>query len=208
MRTKTLILAAVLSAVGVATSSAQVFSQNAVGYVNKTFTNGYTLFANPLNNKAANGNTLSNLFPSAPLFANFYKWNGSGFDIATFTPGGWDLPNLLLAPGEGAFFNTDTTFTNTFVGDVEQGNLTNPIPTGFSTKASKVPQAGPVDTLGLTNLSTFDNLYKWNGSGYTIYTVLPGGTWDPATPSLGIAEGVFLNASVATSWNRTFSVSN
>jgi len=208
MRTKTLILAAVLGAASVATSSAQVFSQNAVGYVNKAFPTGFTLFANPLNNTAPNGNTLSNLFPSAPLFANFYKWTGSGFNIATFTPGGWDQPNLTLTPGEGAFFNTDTAFTNTFVGDVMQGNLVNPIGTGFSIKSSQVPQSGAVDTLGLTNLSTFDNLYKWNGSGYTIYTVLPGGGWDPSTPSLNVAEAAFINASVATSWNRTFSVNN
>jgi hypothetical protein len=87
-----------------------------------------------------------------------------------------------------------------------QGTLANAIPVGFSIRASQVPQAGPVDTLGLTTLATFDNLYQWNGTTYTIYTVLPGGTWDPSVPSLALAESVFINASAATSWNRTFSV--
>jgi hypothetical protein len=203
MRTKTLLLAAVLSAAGAATSLAQVYSVNAVGYVNKTIPVGFTMVANPLNTTS---NTIGALFPNPPLFSNFYKWNGSGFDIATFTPGGWDQPAITLNPGEGGFVNTATAFTNTFVGEVMQGTLANAIPVGFSIRASQVPQAGPVDTLGLTTLATFDNLYQWNGTTYTIYTVLPGGTWDPSVPSLALAESVFINASAATSWNRTFSV--
>jgi len=204
MRTKTLILTAVLSAAGLATSLAQtpVYSQNAVGYVNKTFATGFTMVANPL--KTSN-DTVGSLFPSVPLFVNFYKWNGASFDIATFTPGGWDLPNITLKPGEGGFINTDTAFTNTFVGEVSQGSLSHAVPAGFSIQASEVPQAGTLDALGLV-LNTFDNVYKWNGSSYTIYTVLPGGGWDPAVPSVEVAESFFVNAATATTWNRTFSV--
>ena len=206
MRTKTLLLAAVLSAAGAATSFAQaVYSVNAVGYVNKAIPVGFSMVANPLN---TTNNTIGALFPSVPLFSNFYKWNGTGFDIATFTPGGWDQPTITLDPGEGGFVNTTTAFTNTFVGEVMQGSLVNAIPVGFSIRSSKVPQAGAIDTLGLTNLSTFDNVYKWNGTTYDIFTVLPGGAWDPSVPSLAVAESVFINAGAATSWNRTFSVNN
>src|SRR2546429_4970668 len=204
MRTKTLLLTAVLSAAGLASSLAQgtVYSVNAVGYVNKTIPVGFSMIANPLDTSS---NTRTNLIPTPPIFANFYKWTGSGFDIATFTFSGWDKPNITLNPGEGGFINTDTAFTNTFVGEVKQGDLVNPIPQGFSIRASQVPQAGTLDQLGLTNLNTFDNLYKWTGSTYQIYTLTFAG-WDPSTPSIDIGESVFINAGTATSWNRTFSV--
>src|SRR2546423_31817 len=82
MRTKTLLLTAVLGAAGIATSLAQsVYSINAVGYVNLTVPIGYSMIANPLN---APTNTLSNLIASPPNGAQFLRWNGSGFDVATF----------------------------------------------------------------------------------------------------------------------------
>ena len=203
MRTKTLLLTVALGAAGIASSFAQVYSQNAVGYVTKVFPTGLTLFANPLK---APDNTLGALITSPPLFSNFYKFNGTSFDLATFGPGGWDLPALTLNTGEGGFINTDTAFTNTFVGEVEQGTLVNTVPAGLSIRSSRVPQAAAVDVLGLT-LGLFDNLYKWNnGTGqYTIYTFGPAG-WDPSVPSVDVAEAVFINANVATTWNRTFSV--
>ncbi|MGI8967228.1 MAG: hypothetical protein ACR2H1_14235, partial [Limisphaerales bacterium] len=151
---------------------------------------------------------IGSLLPRVPNFSNFYSYNGSGFTIATFAFGAWDQPNLPLAPGGGGFINTDTAFTNTFVGEVLQGSLTNPIPAGFSIRSSQVPQSGDVTTLGLTpTLSNFDNIYKYNGTGYTIYT-LTFGSWSPSTPVIDIAESVFINAQAPTSWNRTFSVNN
>jgi len=172
--------------------------------VNKDIPVGFSMIANPLKSTS---DTLGALIPAPPVFANFYKWNGAGFDIATFTPGGWDTPAVTLNPGEGGFVNTDTAFTITFVGEVMQGNLQNPIPAGFSIRASMVPQAGGVDALGLTALGVFDNVYKWNGTGYDIFTLTPGG-WDPSVPSLAIAESIFINAAAATSWDRTFTVPN
>jgi len=213
MRTKTLLLTAVLGVAGIASSSAQVFSVNAVGYVNVVVPANLSMIANPLDTSA---NTLGNLIPNPPNFSNFYKFNGTGFDIATFAFGSWDLPNLTLNPGEGGFLNTSASFTNTFVGTVMQGTLANPIPAGLSIRSSQVPQGGAIDTvLGLTTLSTFDNVYKWNvtAQSYDIYTVLPGGGWSgpnggTTAPSLNVAEPVFINAGAATSWNRTFSVNN
>ena len=48
MRTKTLLLTAALSAAGIATSMAQVYSANAVGYVNKLIPTGFSMIANPV----------------------------------------------------------------------------------------------------------------------------------------------------------------
>ena len=47
MRTKTLILTAFVGALGIAGASAQVYSVNAVGYVNKSLPKGFSIVANP-----------------------------------------------------------------------------------------------------------------------------------------------------------------
>src|ERR1051325_5515935 len=205
MRTKTLLLSAAVFAAGFTASLAQsLYSVNAVGYVNLSLPAGYTMIANPLN---TTNNTIGSLITDFPNFGNLLKWNGTGFTVATFAFGSWDQPNITLNPGEGAFVNIGSPFTLTFVGDVMQGSLTNPIPAGYSIRASQVPQSGGVSTtLGLTQLGTFDNLLVWTGSGYQIYTVLPGGAWDPSEPQINVGQSFFVNASAPTSWQRTFSV--
>src|SRR2546430_17723666 len=90
MRTKTLILSAVLSAAGIASSLAQFYSVNAVGYVNQTFTSaGFYLISNPLNN---GNNTISTVIPSAPDSAVIYRFSSTGgFDT--------DPPNYVQGAG-------------------------------------------------------------------------------------------------------------
>src|SRR5436853_7293303 len=126
MRTKTLLLTAALSAAGVATSMAQVFSVNAVGYVNKTVPKGNKLavISNPLDAGAGN-NTIGNLFKGVPDGTQVYKYTGTTFVTATFD----SLENAFLpadaaattvVPGEGVFVrNTSAAdITVTFVGEV------------------------------------------------------------------------------------------
>jgi hypothetical protein len=204
MRTKTALLTAAALAAGVVASMAQnVYSVNVVGYVNKVIAPGFQMIANPLN---AGTNTLANVIPNPPNGANFLRWNGSSFDTYTFFFGAWDNPDATLAPGEGGFINTDTQFTNTFVGEVMQGSLSNAIPAGFSIVSSQVPQSGNVDDLGLTDdLANGANLLKWTGNGYDTYTLFFG-SWDPSTPTIDVGESVFINTDTATAWTRSFSV--
>jgi hypothetical protein len=214
MRTKTLLLTAALAAAGALTSMAQsnVYSLNIVGYVNTTITGSgsgkFTMIANPLD---AGTNTIGNLIPTAPDFTAVYLWTGSGLNIATFSFGSWDHPEYTLAPGQGAFINTGTTFSNTFVGNVLTGTLTNHFNAGFSIVASEVPQTDTADNLGLTAaLHDFDTVYKWNfaNQSYDIYTFSFGSWAGPNSgtipPTINIAESVFLNTSSAGNWVRTF----
>src|SRR6266513_2058939 len=105
MRTKTLLLAAVLSAAGVASSLAQVYSVNAVGYVNVTLTAGLNLICNPL--KVTAGNDLTHALPlaDADVRTTVYTYNGT-FQNSTWlgTAVGWTT-NLTIAPGQGFFIN-------------------------------------------------------------------------------------------------------
>jgi hypothetical protein len=213
MRTKTLILAAVLSAAGVATSSAQVFSQNAVGYVNQSIPPGFSMIANPLNNTAPNGNTISNLFPSVPNQTTIYKFNNasSSYSINSFAFGNWGSPNDTLVPGEGAFIRNTTTnsIAATYVGDVMQGSLSNPIPAGFSIKSSQVPQQGGITSvLGYPAVNQ-DVVYLFNNATgqYQTYT-FAFGNWGPSEPVINIAQSFFARKNTAATWTRTFSVNN
>jgi len=211
MRTKALLCAAAIAA-GAVTAMAQsnVYSLNVVGYVNTSVVGSgagtFQMIANPLN---TTNNTLGGLISGAPDFTTLFKFNGTGFDIATYAFGNWDHPEFSLKPGEGAIVQSTAPWTNTFVGEVMQGSLVNPYPAGFSIRASQVPQAGTLTALGLapSQFSDFDTVYKFNTASqqYDIYTIAFG-TWQPSEPALAVGESMWLQPAQAGSWNRTFTV--
>ena len=197
---------------GVLASSAQVYSANVVGYVNKVIPAGYIIVANPLD---AGTNNISNLIPSAPDFTTLFKWNGSTFGVYTYSFGAWD-GDATLNPGEACIISTTERFTNTFVGNVLQGNLTNKWTAGFTLMASKVPQAGALDDTTPGNLafpvgqlSDFDTVFYMGETGspsgaYQVST-WSFGAWD-TTPVLSVGEGFWLSAAAGGSWVRSFTV--
>ena len=206
MRTKTLLLTAAVVAAGIATSSAQVFSVNAVGYVNVTVPKGFSLIANPL--KAAT-NTVGALLASAPDGVTVYKYGATGFSINGKEFGDFANPTQSLNPGEGAFVNNPgNPFTVTFVGEVSQGALTNAIPKGFSIRASIVPQAGQLDTVLGFPVVEGDTVYRFNNAtGRYVTHGYEFGAWSsPPTPAVG--EAFFINKFAAVNWVRNFSVNN
>jgi hypothetical protein len=150
MRTKTLLLTAALSAAGLATSMAQVYSVNAVGYVNKTVpANGWAALGNPLN---GTNNSLNTILPLPSGFtAVIYRFDPvqqAYLDNIDWIDGfGWfspSDPDPTINPGEGFFFqNTSAQTLNvTFVGEVPAGTLNNPV-TGnnlWTIRSSMVPK--------------------------------------------------------------------
>jgi hypothetical protein len=215
MRTKTLLLTAALSAAGVATSMAQgaVYSVNAVGYVNTSLVAGYNLISNPLDNKSANGNSIANLFAGVPDGTQVFKFENGAFVSTAFDEivGGWDPADVAaktVLPGDGVFVRVNGPTTITFVGEVPQGNLVNPLPAGLSIKSSMVPQAGTAADLGLQGADG-DQLYQWvpanQAYATSTFDSIVGG-WDPALGQLKVGEAFFLRKAAAGTWNRTFSV--
>jgi hypothetical protein len=213
MRTKTLLLTAALGVAGAATTMAQVYSVNAVGYVNMDLVPGFQIIANPLDAGAGN-NTASKLFGTAlPVGTTIYKYTGTGYDINDYDPdiGGWANANQELAPGTGFWIMIPGTATAkvTFVGDVPQGDLKNAIPTGFSLKASQVPQAGKLATDLKFPVALGDTFYFYNTTtkGYDIFEYDPDlGGWAPSEPTPGVGGAFWVNALTAKSWDRSFSV--
>jgi hypothetical protein len=216
MSTKTLLMTAVLGAASIAAVMAAdpVYSVNIVGYVNVPVPVGWSMIANPLK---SGDNTLATIMPSAPDGTSVYKFTNGAYETpATFYVvdgvGGWDTPDLVLIPGEGVFILNGSTAatTLTFVGEVTTGALSNPIPTGWSIKASQVPQELDLTTLGFP-AGDGDSIYFFSNGAYetpaTYYVVDGVGGWDsdpPPTPKVG--QSFFVSKGVAANWTRTFTV--
>ena len=212
MRTKTLLLTAALVGAGIASSMAQaVYSVNAVGYVNLTLPIGYSMIANPLNNGS---NALSQVLPNAPDGATILKFDPAQQKFSATVPSfilgaGW-VPDGTLRPGEGAFINVPTASTITFVGEVPQGTLTQPVPAGYSIQASQVPQTGRVTTDLAFPAGDGDTILQFNSATQKYNTDTPsfilGAGWVPSEPTVAVGTSFFVLKSAAGTWTRTFNV--
>jgi len=213
MRTKTLLLTAALCAAGIATSKAQVYSVNAVGYVNTSLLKGFNLISNPLDNKAPDGNKIKSLFASLPAGAQVFFFDGTKYSIAAvdeFTGEiTGDAAETVLDPGNGVFVRVDAPTTVTFVGEVPAGQTHNQIPKGFSIKASKVPQAGKVSTDLAFPKAAADQIFIFDTAANKYITSTVDeftGDWD-SEPTLQVGQAAFVRTDVAKDWARNFDIS-
>jgi hypothetical protein len=215
-----MLAAAAALAAGLATSMAQsnVYSVNVVGYVNKVLVGGnrYTAVANPLN---TTNNTLAGLFGGAgtglPTGSQVLKWSPGASDFTLYTKvafgSGWTGGGATasLNPGEGCLILiSGSNYTNTFVGEVLQGSLTNSLLAGYQLIGNQVPDSGPVNTLGFVPPNT-SQLLKWDtiAQDWQIFTkVVFGAGWSPSVPSIDVGEGFMVNAASAYNWVRNFTV--
>lgn len=195
---------AALAAAGVASISAQVFSVNAVGYVNVTIPKGFSMLSNPLN---AEKNTVGATMAGAPDETIVYAFGAAGFSANIKDFGEFGDPNAVFAPGGGAFVLAQAPFTITFVGEVPQGALSNPLPKGLSIKSSIVPQEGRLDTVLGFPAADGDSVFQWNNAtGAYKVSNFDFGDWDGAAPTVKVAEAFFVRKNVAGTWTRNFSV--
>ncbi len=225
MRTKTLLITAALSLAGVATSMAQVYSVNAVGYINLTMRPGFNMVANQLNRTP--NNLLNNVISGVPAETQVLKFSNAinDYTLELYDGTSWIKPNgdpgvLTANPGEGLFyFNGDTVNqTITLVGEVPQGPaLTVALPSGFSLVSSIVPQS-----IALTAANGFPQEAESQYLEFDatiqnyrdpILNAGPGAGWitlggDPVpAPAPAVGQGFFyFNSGGPANWTRAFSV--
>jgi hypothetical protein len=159
-------------------------------------------------------NTLASLIKDVPDGTQFFKWSGTTFLGSLYEdPGGggeWSA-DFALEPGEGGFIknNSGSDVTITFVGEVKQGNLVNPVPANYNIEGSIVPQAGALSTALGFPAADGDQVFKWNGTTYAGYLYEDpggGGEWSPSEPAVEVGEGFFSRKSAAVDWTRDFTV--
>jgi hypothetical protein len=222
MRTKTLLLTAALSLAGIATSMAQVYSVNAVGYINLTMKPGFNMVANQLNKTSAN--KLNDVLTGVPTESQVLKFANNNYTLELFDGTSWITPEgapgtLGASPGEGFFFfnpgGADVTVT--LVGEVPQGTaLTVALPPGFGLVSSIVPQA-----VALTPANGFPNVTEMQFLSFNSTTqnydspllndgtgwITPEGVSVPApTPAVGQGFFIFNPNPTPVNWTRSFSV--
>jgi len=225
MRTKALLCAAGLLAVGAATSMAQnVYSLNVVGYVNTNVVAGFNLIANPLDKDGTGTNNLISQVISnqLPLNTTVYEYNGVGYNQFSYAKNkstgltNWS-PDGPLNPGRGVWVSIPAgspVQTATFVGNVLQGVNSNPnIPAGggFGLVSSLAPLQGGVTTVLKYNPLLNDTLYRYNGVGYDQFSYAKNKStgltnWSPSEPVINIGQGFWLKTSAGSTWNQNFTV--
>jgi hypothetical protein len=213
MRTKTLLIAAAALAVGVASSMAQTYSQNIVGYVNTPINPGYNLLVTPVSPNTTNN--AEAILPSLSSGDTLLVWNGGGYNLDYFNaPGDWYDVNFnpisepVLLPGVGFFYqNTGALKTNTFVGTVQLSN-TVALVSGYSLVGSTAPIGGSIESTNFNiPFASGDIVLIWNGGGYNLdYFNAPGDWYDVnfnsiGVPTLSLSQGFFYqNTGGAKNW--------
>jgi hypothetical protein len=237
MRTKTLALSTLLGALGTASSlvaQVNVYSINAVGYINVTLPPGYSVFTCPL--IATPDNTLTTLFPAtangyipgdgpSPYWhAQALTFSGGAFgalQTASYS-GGW-LPAagpVTVSPGSAVFFfnpnplGSGVNLTNTIVGTVPQNgqyNMTNTLAPGYNLVGSIVPVTGSFASpiVNLTNsIGAHDQILNFdptfNGSSQNGYSVIESGSYSQGWLHGPGAGGAFNSEPVSTNVTQGF----
>jgi hypothetical protein len=224
MRTRTLLLAAALTAAGIASSVAQsnVYSINVVGYYNKTIAPGKKEMVGV--SLKSDNTTLRTLIKGVPDGTQYFHWTGTGFQgsIYEVDPGppvvaDWGT-DFALPLGGGGFLqnNSANPLTITFVGEVVQGLSTNALPGGVGglIKASIIPQSGALATALQMPQQDGGQVLRWSQTapvnpGYLLYQNEFDGavfSWSPSEPTVGVGESFFSRGGVPMNWVRNFTV--
>ncbi len=192
-----------------------LFSLNVVGYVNVRCPPGLSLIANPLKYELTN-DVIGHLWTVAPDGLQAFKYGANeNYEVSTFDglSQTWSNPEMDISTGIGFYVQNPTslTITQTFVGEVLQGVLVNPLPEGFSTKGALVPQAGSINSVHLIpgepgdQLSIYINNLQ-GGGDYILSTF--SGTDNAWMPDLIInpGQGFWIQKQHAQNWVRVFYV--
>jgi hypothetical protein len=194
MRTKTMILSTLLAGIGSVSVMAQtnVYSLNAVGYINVTLAPGFNMISCPLItspdntvgtilNNGTGSLTGSSVFFWYPSVGAYSEDNARAIGTSkgqTSNTNGWfDGGTNVAAPGVGFWFNNaaSSNVTVTFVGAVPTGPITNTLVPGFNMVGSVVPMSGDLASnsiSALTNFNVGDTVFTYNTatSAYVEYS--------------------------------------
>jgi hypothetical protein len=207
-------------------AQSNVVSDNVVGYYNVLLSPGYNFLANQLDatdNGLTIDNGLNNVLPYSPDGAKVYLWdvrNQRYTPPSTFTAAttNWDI-NYSIPPGTGFVMLVTGIWTNTIVGQVLQGSLTNFVAGSnrFSLVSSKVPQSGEITSVHAFPGTDGDNVYFFTDAtqtfsdGYTFFNGFgwfdPNGAAGPGGPTNAVGQPFFVqNPGPDTNWVRHFIV--
>jgi hypothetical protein len=151
------------------------------------------------------------LFAKWPNETSLHKFDTRLFRLteASVAHSRWSRPEETLSPGEGAiFFNPTNDYkAHSFAGEILLGNLSTPVPAGFSLRSSLVPQPGNlVDDLRFP-IGDGDeiHLFDRDRQKYVIYP-FAAGKWKNGAPVIGAGEAFWVAKKEPANWNRDLQI--
>jgi len=234
MRTKTVLLSALLGAIGTVGAMAQtnVYSLNAVGYINVTIYPGFNMISCPLwatDPSGAVDNTISNLLVNTNgQYKKFQVWSYTATNSQPYfeeigSATGWNQGgNTTINPGQAVWLNnpSNAPVTVTFVGTVPTGPITNVLyANSFNMVSTAVPASGDIVTnaiMAFTTAGKKDQVWMYNAANSQPFTEsiagAGGSSWptggDPIIPFVGGGFFYLNNQSTNNIWVENYSVSN
>jgi hypothetical protein len=231
MRTKTMLLSALLGGLGSVSVMAQtnVYSLNAVGYINVTLQPGFNiitcpLIASPNNTIATLLNNTNGQYQSGPRnVAQVQSYIGGVYSVDTASEGtgtsGWANGGIItMNPGQAIFFYNpaSTNMYATFVGTVPTGPTTNYLYPGYNLVGSVVPVTGDIVTNPISLFTYGTNVGRASDQfltmipdvGYNVDT-FTAGAWAGGDPVVSNAYTgfFFYNAlTITNNWVEDFTV--
>jgi len=221
-----MLLSALLGALGSVSVMAQtnVYSLNAVGYINVTCEPGFNIISCPL--ICSPDNTLNTVL--ANTNGQYKKMQVWAFN-PTNTPqyfeeigsaSGWNNGgNTTINPGQAVWFNNvaATNVVITFVGTVPTGPIATPLfANSFNLVGSAVPASGDMITNSIMNFKNQvkkDQVWTYNPLATPQYTetIASASSWnngDPQEANVGGGFWYLNNQATNNYWNENYSVSN
>jgi len=218
---KKLVLTAAVMGFAASMASAQVYSQNIVGYSKQEISAGsFMILANQFFGENEASVTIDEAFgASLPEDSELYVWNGSGYNNYAYWDwnGGWSDASSLDPVGDVEIERGDALWVKNagssseivvFSGNVSLSNsTTNSLAVGFNMVANPYPTAVALDNLNI-NPQEDDELYVWDGSGYNNYVYWDwNGGWSDASTldavgdvEIPVGVGFWYKTLVARTW--------
>ncbi len=182
-------------------------SANVIGYASISLPPGFSMIANPFDSSSSVGE----MFKKWPEGTTLHRFDTRQFRLVenAIKSGKWSDPNEKMLRGVGAiFFNPTSEYKMaSFVGEVCQGNLSAPIPSGFSLRGSLTPQAGNlIDDLGFP-IAEGDviHLFDRERQKYVLHPYA-NGRWTAGQPVLGIGEAFWVAKTESRNWTQTLMI--
>lgn len=178
-------------------------STNIIGYAAVALPPGFTMIANPL--RSAN-NTVGAMFKDWPDGTTLSKFDTRFFKLSenAVKDKNWTNPNETLSPSEGAIFYNPTSEykSHSFTGDVVLGELSVPIPAGFSVRSSLTPQPGSLEDLAFP-IANGDviHLFDRDRQRYVLHPY-ENGAWKAGPPVVSVGESFWVAKTQPGNWIR------
>jgi len=180
-----------------------VYSNNVIGYVSFSLPPGFSMISNPLEGAS---NRVVDTFVAWPDGTSLSRYDTRFFTLKenSVKNDRWSNSSDELMPGEGGiFFNPTQDYkSHSFVGDVLEGNLSVPIPPGFSIRSSLLPLQGSLDEMNFP-ISDGDviHLFDRDRQKYVLHPY-ENGKWTAGPPVVGLGESFWVAKAKPANWTR------